>query len=137
VAPVLPKTLTTLTGGNIVKLAIEGGCNAVASTFGVLGSVARLYAHKIPFIVKINHNELLTFPNKADQILFGTVQQAYDLWRCRRWRYHLFWLRPEQPSDRRNQPGLRDAHQLGMATVLWCYLRNNAFKEGQGLSRLR
>src|SRR5258708_19933217 len=66
-------------GGNIVKLAIEGGCNAVASTFGVLGSVARLYAHKIPFIVKMNHNELLTFPNKADQILFGTVQQAYDM----------------------------------------------------------
>src|SRR5437899_8103507 len=66
-------------GGNIVKLAIEGGCNAVASTFGVLGSVARQYAHKIPFIVKLNHNELLTFPNKADQILFGTVQQAYDL----------------------------------------------------------
>src|SRR5262249_28840615 len=66
-------------GGNIVKLAIEGGCNAVASTFGVLGSVARKYAHKIPFIVKINHNELLTFPNKSDQILFGTVQQAYDM----------------------------------------------------------
>src|SRR5256886_9386196 len=66
-------------GENIVKLAIEGGCNAVASTFGVLGSVARKYAHKIPFIVKINHNELLTFPNKADQILFGTMQQAYDM----------------------------------------------------------
>src|SRR5438046_5257533 len=66
-------------GGNIVKLAIEGGCNAVPSTFGVLGSVARKYAHKIPFIVKINHNELLTFPNKADQILFGTVQQAHDM----------------------------------------------------------
>ena len=66
-------------GGNIVKLAIEGGCNAVASTFGVLGSVARKYAHKIPFIVKINHNELLTYPNQSNQILFGTVQEAYDM----------------------------------------------------------
>src|ERR1700674_3411805 len=114
---------------NIVKLAIEGECNAVASTFGVLGSVARKDAHKIPFIVKINHNELLTFPNKADQILFGTVQQAYDMGAAAVGATIYFG---SEQSDRQiieiSQSFAR-AHELGMATVLWCYLRNSAFKK--------
>ena len=113
---------------NIVKLAIEGGCNAVASTYGVLGAVARKYAHKIPFIVKINHNELLTYPNKADQIMFGTIKQAADMGVRGGGRDDLFRLRPERPADCRSRPGVCAAHELGMATVLWCYLRNSAFK---------
>jgi class I fructose-bisphosphate aldolase len=113
---------------NIVKLAIEGGCNAVASTFGVLGSVARKYAHKIPFIVKINHNELMTYPNKFDQIEFGTVQQAWDMGAVAIGAT-IYFGSPE--SDRQIIEVSRafyEAHQLGMATVLWCYTRNNAFK---------
>ncbi len=113
---------------NIVKLAIEGGCNAVASTFGVLGSVARKYAHKIPFIVKLNHNELLTYPNKFDQIMFGTVRQAYDMGACAVGAT-IYFGSPE--SDRQIievAKAFHEAHQLGMATILWCYLRNNAFK---------
>ena len=115
---------------NIVKLAIEGGCNAVASTFGVLGSVARKYAHKIPFIVKINHNELLTYPNKFDQILFGTVRGSVRHGRGRRRRDHLFRLRPEPIArSSKSASAFAEAHELGMATVLWCYLRNTAFKK--------
>ena len=91
---------------NIVKLAIEGGCNAVASTYGVLGMVARRYAHKIPFLVKINHNELLTYPNKADQILFGTLREAADMGAAAIGRHHLFRLGRKRPADRGNQPGL-------------------------------
>jgi class I fructose-bisphosphate aldolase len=116
-------------GENIVKLAIEGGCNAVASTFGVLGSVARKYAHKIPFIVKINHNELLTFPNKFNQILFGTVKEAYDMGAAAVGATIYFG---SDQSDRQIieiSQAFAQAHELGMATVLWCYLRNNAFKK--------
>jgi fructose-bisphosphate aldolase, class I len=116
-------------GGNIVKLAIEGGCNAVASTFGVLGSVARMYAHKIPFIVKINHNELLTYPNQFNQILFGTVQEAYDMGAAAVGATIYFG---SEQSDRQIieiSHAFAKAHELGMATVLWCYLRNSAFKK--------
>ena len=116
-------------GENIVKLAIEGGCNAVASTFGVLGSVARKYAHKIPFIVKINHNELLTFPNKFDQIFFGTVKEAYDMGAAAVGATIYFG---SEQSDRQIievSQAFAHAHELGMATVLWCYLRNSAFKK--------
>src|SRR3989440_583090 len=116
-------------GGNIVKLAMEGGCNAVASTFGVLGSVARKYAHKIPFIVKINHNELLTFPNKADQILFGTVQQAYDMGASAVGPTIYFGSDHADRQIIEVSQAFAQAHELGMATVLWCYLRNNAFKK--------
>src|SRR5467141_1099213 len=116
-------------GGNIVKLAVEGGCNAVASTFGVLGSVARKYAHKIPFIVKINHNELLTYPNKADQILFGTVQQAYDLGASAVGATIYFGSDQSGRQIVEISQAFAKAHELGMATVLWCYLRNNAFKK--------
>jgi class I fructose-bisphosphate aldolase len=116
-------------GGNIVKLAIEGGCNAVASTFGVLGSVARKYAHKIPFLVKINHNELLTFPNKADEILFGSVKQGYEMGAVAVGATIYFG---SDHSDRQIieiSRAFAEAHELGMATVLWCYLRNSAFKK--------
>jgi class I fructose-bisphosphate aldolase len=116
-------------GENIVKLAIEGQCNAVASTFGVLGSVARKYAHKIPFIVKINHNELLTFPNKADQILFGTVKQAYDLGAVAVGATVYFGSEQSGRQIVEISQAFAQAHELGMATVLWCYLRNNAFKK--------
>src|SRR3981081_3718640 len=116
-------------GENIVKLAVEGQCNAVASTFGVLGSVARKYAHKIPFIVKINHNELLTFPNKADQILFGTVQQAYDMGASPVGATIYFGSDQSGRQIVEISQAFAHAHQLGMATVLWCYLRNNAFKK--------
>jgi fructose-bisphosphate aldolase, class I len=114
-------------GGNIVKLAIEGGCNAVASTFGVLGSVSRKYAHKIPFIVKMNHNEFLSYPNHYDQILFGTVEQAWEMGAAAVGAT-IYFGSPE--SDRQIQEiaiAFHEAHQLGMATVLWCYLRNPAF----------
>ena len=116
-------------GENIVKLAIEGSCNAVASTFGVLGSVARKYAHKIPFIVKINHNELLTFPNQSNQILFGTVEEAYNMGAAAVGATIYFG---SDQSDRQIieiSQAFYKAHELGMATVLWCYLRNNAFKK--------
>jgi len=115
-------------GENIVKLAVQGGCNAVASTFGVLGSVARKYAHKIPFIVKINHNELLTYPNKADQILFGTVQQAYDMGAAAVGATIYYGSDQSSRQIVEISHAFAYAHQLGMATVLWCYLRNNAFK---------
>ena len=113
---------------NIVKLAVEGGCNAVASTYGVLGMVARKYAHKIPFMVKINHNELLTFPNKADQILWGTIKEAYDMG-CAAVGATIYFGSPESGRQIVEvAKSFQMAHELGMATVLWCYLRNNAFK---------
>jgi class I fructose-bisphosphate aldolase len=114
---------------NIVKLAIEGGCNAVASTCGVLGAVARKYAHKIPFIMKLNHNELLTCPNKFDQVFFSTVDVAYDMGAAAVGATIYFG---SEQSDRQIVEVSRafaHAHELGMATVLWCYLRNNAFKK--------
>ena len=112
----------------IIMLAMEGGCNAVASTFGVLGAVARKYAHKIPFIVKINHNELLTMPNSFDQILFGTVEQACDMGAAAVGATIYFG---SEESDRQIveiAEAFARAHELGMATILWCYLRNPAFK---------
>jgi fructose-bisphosphate aldolase, class I len=114
---------------NIVKLAMEGQCNAVASTFGVLGAVAHKYAHKIPFIVKMNHNELLTFPNKFDQVLFGTVREAWDMGAAAVGATIYFG---SDQSDRQIveiSRAFAEAHELGMATVLWCYLRNSAFKK--------
>jgi|SRR5271163_888023 len=116
-------------GENIVKLAIEGGCNAVASTFGVLGSVARKYAHKIPFLVKINHNELLTFPNKFDEIMFGTVDQAWNMGAAAIGATIYFGSDQSDRQITEVSHAFAHAHQLGMATVLWCYLRNNAFKK--------
>ena len=116
-------------GENIVKLAIEGGCNAVASTFGVLGSVARKYAHKIPFIVKINHNELLTYPNQFNQILFGTVQEAYDMGAAAMGATIYFGSESADRQIIEISHAFAKAHELGMATVLWCYLRNSAFKK--------
>jgi fructose-bisphosphate aldolase, class I len=113
---------------NIVKLAVEGGCNAVASTFGVLGIVARRYAHKIPFIVKINHNELLTYPNKFDQVMFGTVQEAYDMGAAAVGATIYFGSDEATRQIVDVAAAFQHAHQLGMATVLWCYLRNPAFK---------
>ncbi len=114
---------------NIVKLAIEGQCNAVASTFGVLGAVARKYAHKIPFIVKINHNELLTYPNKADQIFFGTVKEAYEMGAAAVGATIYFGSDQSGRQIVEVSQAFAAAHELGMATVLWCYLRNNAFKK--------
>src|SRR5215468_12795847 len=116
-------------GENIVKLAIEGGCNAVASTFGVLGSVARKYAHKIPFIVKINHNELLTYPNKFDQVLFGTVKEAWDMGAAAVGATIYFGSDQSTRQIVEISQAFAHAHELGMATVLWCYLRNSAFKK--------
>jgi class I fructose-bisphosphate aldolase len=116
-------------GGNIVKLAVEGGCNAVASTFGVLGSVARKYAHKIPFIVKINHNELLTFPNKFDQIFFGTVKEAWNMGAAAIGATIYFGSDQADRQIVEVSRAFAEAHDLGMATVLWCYLRNPAFKK--------
>ena len=113
---------------NIIELAIEGGCNAVASTFGVLGAVSRRYAHKIPFIVKINHNELLTYPNKFDQIMFGSVQQAYDLGAAGVGATIYFGSEESTRQLQEVAVAFKRAHDLGMFTVLWCYLRNNAFK---------
>jgi class I fructose-bisphosphate aldolase len=114
---------------NIVRLAVEGGCNAVASTFGVLGAVARKYAHKIPFLVKINHNELLTFPNKFDQIMFGTVKQAYEMGAAAVGATIYFGSEESGRQIVEVARAFAEAHELGMATVLWCYLRNNAFKK--------
>src|SRR5271156_4721440 len=114
---------------NIVKLAIEGGCNGVASTLGVLGAVSRKYAHKIPFIVKINHNELLTFPNKFDQILFGTVKEAWDMGAAAVGATIYFGSDQADRQIVEISRAFAEAHELGMATVLWCYLRNNAFKK--------
>jgi fructose-bisphosphate aldolase, class I len=114
---------------NIVKLALEGGCNAVASTFGVLGSVARQYAHRIPFLVKINHNELLTFPNKAEEILFGTVDQAWNMGAAAVGATIYFGGEDATREITEIAEAFAYAHELGMATVLWCYLRNPAFKK--------
>ena len=122
---------------NIVKLAIEGGCSAVASTFGVLGVTARRYAHKIPYIVKLNHNEMLSYPNTYDQTLFGTVRQAYDMGAVGVGAT-VYWGAPESRRELHEiSNAFAEAHQLGMFTVLWCYVRNNAFKTAlgdQGLS---
>ena len=114
---------------NIVRLAMEGGCNAVASTYGVLGSVARKYAHRIPFIVKVNHNELLTYPNKFDQIMFGSVQQAYDLGAVGVGATIYFGSDQATRQIQEVAAAFKEAHDIGMFTVLWCYLRNNAFKQ--------
>jgi fructose-bisphosphate aldolase, class I len=113
---------------NICRLAIEGGCNAVATTFGVLGSVSRQFAHKIPFIVKVNHNELLTYPNKADQVMFGSVQQAYDLGAAGIGATIYFGSDNATRQIQEVSKAFEQAHSLGMFTVLWCYLRNDAFK---------
>ncbi len=114
---------------NIVKLAMEGGCNAVASTFGVLGSVSRKYAHKIPFIVKTNHNELLTYPNKFDQILFGTVKEALDLGAAAVGATIYYGSEESARQIVEISQLFAHAHELGLATVLWCYLRNSNFKK--------
>ena len=114
---------------NIVRLAIEGGCNAVASTFGVLGAVARKYAHKIPFLVKLNHNELLTYPNKFDQIMFGTVKQAADMGAAAVGATIYFGSDQSTRQIVEVSQAFALAHEIGLATVLWCYLRNNAFKQ--------
>src|SRR3977135_549528 len=116
-------------GENIVKLAVEGGCNAVASTFGVLGSVSRKYAHKIPLIVKINHNELLTYPNKADQIMFGSVDAAWNLGAVAVGATIYFGSDNSTRQIQEVAKAFERAHQLGLATILWCYTRNNAFKK--------
>jgi fructose-bisphosphate aldolase, class I len=122
---------------NIVKLAIEGGCSAVASTFGVLGMTARRYAHKIPYIVKLNHNEMLSYPNTYDQTMFGTVRQAYDMGAAGVGAT-VYWGAPESRRELHEVSlAFAEAHTLGMFTVLWCYVRNNAFKTktaDQGLS---
>ncbi len=114
---------------NIVKLAIEGGCNAVATTFGVLGMASRRYAHRIPFIAKINHNELLTYPNQADQVLFGSAQQAWDLGAVGIGATIYFGSEESTRQLQEVSEAFAEAHQLGMFTVLWCYLRNSAFKK--------
>ena len=117
---------------NIVKLAIEGGCNGVASTYGVLGSVARRYAHKIPFIVKINHNELLTYPNQFDQVMFGTVDMARDMGAVAVGATIYFGSEQSTRQITEVSEAFAYAHELGMATILWCYLRNSAFKTSDG-----
>jgi class I fructose-bisphosphate aldolase len=117
---------------NIVRLATEGGCNAVASTFGVLGIVARRWAHKIPFIVKINHNELLTYPNKFDQVMFGTVSQAYDMGATAIGATIYFGSEESTRQITEVSEAFAYAHELGMATILWCYLRNPKFKTAEG-----
>src|SRR5712692_7996723 len=117
---------------NIVKLAIEGGCNGVASTFGVLGSIARKYAHRIPFIVKINHNELLTLPNKFDQVLFGTVKEAHNLGAVAVGATIYFGSDESTRQITEISQAFAQAHELGMACILWCYLRNSKFKTPEG-----
>ncbi len=117
-------------GDRIVELALEGGCNAVASTFGVLGSVSRKYAHRIPFIVKINHNELMTLPNKFDQVLFGTVESAWDMGAVAIGATIYFGSDEASRQITEIAEAFQHAHELGMATVLWCYLRNPGFKTG-------
>jgi class I fructose-bisphosphate aldolase len=113
--------------GNIVKLAIEGGCNAVASTLGVLGAVARQYAHRIPFIVKLNHNELLTYPNKFDQVMFAGVEQAFDMGAVAVGATIYFGSDESTRQLQEVRYAFERAHELGLATILWCYLRNPAF----------
>jgi class I fructose-bisphosphate aldolase len=114
---------------NIVKLAIEGGCNAVASTFGVLASVSRKYAHKIPFIVKINHSEMLTYPNKFDQVMYGTVESAWEMGAVAVGATIYFGSDEATRQLQEVSQAFELAHQLGMGTILWCYLRNNGFKK--------
>jgi class I fructose-bisphosphate aldolase len=114
---------------NIVRLAIDGGCNAVATTFGVLGAVSRAYAHRIPFIVKLNHNELLTYPNKFDQIMFGTVREAWNLGAVGVGATIYFGSEESTRQIQEVSSAFAEAHDLGLFTVLWCYLRNNAFKK--------
>ena len=114
---------------NILELAVEGGCNAVASTFGVLSAVARQYAHKIPFIVKLNHNELLTYPNKFDQIMFGEVEQAWEMGATAVGATIYFGSEQSSRQIQEVAQAFHHAHELGMATVLWCYTRNDAFKK--------
>jgi fructose-bisphosphate aldolase, class I len=116
--------------GNIVELAVEGGCNAVASTFGVLGAVSRAYAHKIPFIVKMNHSELLTYPNRYDQVMYGSVAQAFDLGAAGVGATIYFGSDQATRQLQEVTEAFAQAHELGMFTVLWCYLRNSAFKQG-------
>lgn len=115
---------------NIIRLAIEGGCNAVATTFGGLAIVARRYAHKIPFICKINHNELLTYPNKFDQVMFGSVKDAWNLGAAAVGATIYFGSTESDRQIIEVSKAFEEAHSLGMATVLWCYLRNDAFKKG-------
>lgn len=114
---------------NIVRLAVEGGCNAVASTFGVLGAVSRRWAHKIPFIVKLNHNELITYPNAYDQVAFGTVQQAFDMGAAGVGATIYFGSEEATRQIVEVADWFAEAHEFGMFTVLWCYLRNSAFKQ--------
>ena len=114
---------------NIVKLSIEGGCNAVASTFGVLGIVSRKYAHKIPFIVKINHNEFLSYPNSYDQIMFGTIKDAWNMGAVAVGATIYFGSEESKRQIVEVSKAFEYAHELGMATILWCYTRNNAFKK--------
>lgn len=116
---------------NIIKLAIEGGCNAVATTLGVLGSISRKYAHKIPFILKLNHNELLTYPNQYDQIMFASVEQAWNLGAVAVGATIYFGSDQSTRQIQEVSAAFAHAHELGMATILWCYLRNSAFKQDQ------
>jgi class I fructose-bisphosphate aldolase len=116
---------------NICRLAVEGDCNAVASTFGVLAAVSREYAHRIPFIVKLNHNELMTYPNRFDQIMFGTVKQAFDLGAAGVGATIYFGSEESTRQIQEVSHAFKEAHDLGLFTVLWCYLRNSAFKTEQ------
>ncbi len=113
---------------NIVKLAVEGGCNAVASTFGVLGSVARKYAHRIPFVVKLNHNEFLSYPNTYDQIMFGAVETAFEMGAVAVGATIYFGSEESKRQIQEVSLAFKKAHELGLATILWCYTRNAAFK---------
>ena len=117
---------------NLVELAIEGGCNAIATTFGVLGMEARRYAHRIPFIVKLNHNQLMTYPNEFDQIMFGSVRQAYELGAIGVGATVYFGSEQSSRQIIEVSEAFEEAHALGMFTVLWCYLRNSAFKTENG-----
>jgi len=117
-------------GENIIKLAIEAGCNAVASTLGVLGSVSRRYAHRIPFIVKLNHSEMLSYPNRYDQVLFATVKQAFDMGAVAVGATVYFGSAESSRQITEISEVFHQAHELGMVTILWCYLRNKAFKIG-------
>jgi fructose-bisphosphate aldolase, class I len=116
-------------GENIVKLAVEGGCNAVATTYGVLASVSRKYAHKIPFVVKINHNEFLSYPNKYDQVMFGSVEEAWNLGAVAVGATIYFGSEESARQIQEVAAAFERAHELGMATILWCYLRNPGFKK--------
>ena len=114
---------------NIIKLAIEGGCNGVATTLGVLGMMSRKYAHRLPFIVKLNHNELLTYPNPSDEIMFASVKQAWDLGAVAVGATIYFGSTESSRQIQEISQAFAQAHELGMATILWCYLRNDVFKQ--------